>query len=149
MRVLPEFRELTTDECETVLARNHVCRIAYSFHDRVDIEPIHYVYGDGKLYARTSPGSKVVTLRHNRWVAFEVDEVDGVFDWRSVVAHGTVEVLTAENADPAAWHEALRLLRRVVPHALTPRDPVPSRSVVLRIHVNELSGREASSGINR
>lgn len=73
---MPTFRPLDRPEMEALLARNHVGRLAFSFHDRVDIEPIHYVYADGVLYARTSPGHKLTTLAHHRWVALEADEVD-------------------------------------------------------------------------
>src|SRR5688500_1171606 len=89
----PTFRELDPPEVEQLLTRNHVGRMAYSFHNRVDIEPISYVHAGGVIYMRTAPGSKLATLIHAPWVAFEVDEVDGPFDWRSVVAHGTVYVL--------------------------------------------------------
>ena len=74
----PVFRALERRECEAVLARNRVGRLAFSFHDRVDIEPIHYVYADGVLYGRTAPGSKLTTIEHHRWVAFEVDDVEGL-----------------------------------------------------------------------
>jgi len=39
----PSFRALDEEESQAILSRNHVGRIAYSFHDRDDIEPIHYV----------------------------------------------------------------------------------------------------------
>src|SRR6266498_5822548 len=58
------IRELTEDEIQALLTRNHVGRIAFSFHDRVDIRPIHYVYRDNWLYGRTQPSDKLVTLRH-------------------------------------------------------------------------------------
>jgi nitroimidazol reductase NimA-like FMN-containing flavoprotein (pyridoxamine 5'-phosphate oxidase superfamily) len=45
----PSLRILARDEAGTVLARNHVGRMAFSLHDRVDIEPIHYVYDTGWL----------------------------------------------------------------------------------------------------
>lgn len=80
----PEFHDLTHDECIALIARHNTGRIAYSFHDRVGIEPIHYVYDEGWLYGRTSRGSKFEILTHHPWVAFEVDEADGIFDWRSV-----------------------------------------------------------------
>ena len=35
----PMFRDLDATEATALLARNHVARIAYGFHDRVDIEP--------------------------------------------------------------------------------------------------------------
>ena len=89
----PTFRDLDETETHDLLARNHVGRIAYSFHDRVDIEPISYVFADGAIYLRTTPGSKLETLAHSPWVAFEVDEVSGPFDWKSAVAHGTIYTL--------------------------------------------------------
>src|SRR5678816_2297134 len=63
------IRELTDEESRELLARNHVGRIAFSFHDRVDIRPIHYVYSDNWLYGRTSPTDKLVTLQHNQWLS--------------------------------------------------------------------------------
>ena len=144
----PQFRELTRAEVEAVLARNHVGRIAFSHRDRVDIQPIHYVYEAGWIYGRTSPGEKLVTLRHNQWLAFETDEVHGPFNWRSVVVHGTFYPLSEDDAlgDRAAREHALALLRALMPATLAEGDPTPFRTVLFRISVNEATGREASSG---
>src|SRR5687768_400853 len=87
------FRELTQSEIEAMLRRNNVARLAFSSRDRVDIQPINYVYERGWLYGRTSDGNKLATLKHNQWVAFEVDEVEGAFQWRSVVIHGSFWIL--------------------------------------------------------
>lgn len=89
---MPEFRTLDAVELEALLARNHVGRLAYRLHDEVNIEPSHSVYADGVLYVRTSAGHILALLEHRGWVAFEVDEVQGLFDWRSVVVHGSVAV---------------------------------------------------------
>src|SRR2546430_5826564 len=83
------FRELARQEIENILERNNVGRLAFSLHDRVDIQPIHYVYERGWLYGRTSEGEKMATLQHNQWVAFEIDDIKDTFDWRSVVIHGS------------------------------------------------------------
>lgn len=61
----PSFSELSRHDCVELLRRNHVGRIAFTFHDRVDIEPISYVFADDWLYGRTSPGTKVATVRHH------------------------------------------------------------------------------------
>ena len=141
----PTFRDLDAAEMDALLARNHVGRIAYSFHDRVDIEPIHYVYADGAFYLRTEHGSKLTALAHAPWVAFEVDEIDGLFDWRSVVAHGTVYMLEDAGSPEmrANYRVAVRRLRELVPDALNPDDPVTARSVVLKLHPAEMTGRAA------
>src|SRR5271169_1022659 len=93
----PVIRDLSRDECETILARHHVGRIAFASPARVDIEPINYVYADGWVYCRTSRGTKVAIIQHHRWVAFEVDEVVGLFDWRSVVVRGGVYFLDSDS----------------------------------------------------
>jgi nitroimidazol reductase NimA-like FMN-containing flavoprotein (pyridoxamine 5'-phosphate oxidase superfamily) len=144
----PTFRDMDMREANDLLARNHVGRIAYSFHDRVDIEPISYVFADGAIYMRTELGSKLATLAHAPWVAFEVDEVEGPFDWRSVVAHGTVYVLheTGTPTEQATYRLALQRVREIVPSALHEDDPVPSRRVLLRVQPAQITGRAASSG---
>src|SRR3954468_16517347 len=87
------FRELSRDEIEQMLLRNNVGHLAFSLHDRVDVQPIHYVYERGWLYGRTSEGDKIMSLVHNQWVAFEVDEVNALFDWKSSVIHGSFWIL--------------------------------------------------------
>jgi uncharacterized protein len=145
-RPTPVFRELDRAESDALLARNNVGRIAYAFRDRVDIEPISYVYGGGWLYCRTSPGAKLATLAHRPWVAFEVDEVAGPFDWRSVVVHGPAYQLTHDGteADRARYEQAVALLRGVVPDTLADDDPVAFRTIVFGVHVSEVTGRAAA-----
>lgn len=141
------IRELEPDEIQALLSRNHVGRIAFSLHDRVDIRPIHYVYADNWLYGRTSPSDKLVTLRHNQWVAFEVDEVRGPFDWMSVVAHGSFYHLTEESTPHLLEQraEALKLLRSFVPETLRETDPVPLRTELFAIAIDRVTGRAAST----
>ena len=147
----PEFFELSRSEANELLTRHRVGRLAFTFHDRVDIEPISYVFAEGWLYGRTSHGTKLTTVKHHPWVAFEVDEVEGPFDWRSVVVHGTVYMLqgAGTDAERRAYRSAVRLLRRLVPGTLGKRDPVPFRSVVMKLHVDRVSGRLARSGRKR
>jgi len=124
-----------------------VGRLAFSQRERLDIEPIHYVHLDGWLYGRTQPGTKLEVLLHNRWVAFEVDEVDALFAWRSVVVKGGLYLLRPAGSDveQARYAQGVAAVRRLVPEAFTPADPIPERAVLFRIHVDELSGRAATT----
>ncbi|HEX3867006.1 MAG TPA: pyridoxamine 5'-phosphate oxidase family protein [Gemmatimonadaceae bacterium] len=140
----PLITELPRAECIALLERNHVGRLAFTFHDRVDIEPISYAYANGWLYARTSDGTKLVTVHHHPWVAFEVDEVRGHFDWQSVVVRSTIYFLDA-NADRDAYQRAVDALRPVDPHLLEPEDATPQRRHLFGIHVDEMTGRQARS----
>jgi uncharacterized protein len=141
----PTFFDLSPAEAIELLKRNHVGRLAFSFHDRVDIEPISYVFADGWLYARTSPGHKLSTVQHHPWVAFEVDEVRSRFDWRSVVVHGTIYFLDSEReADRADYETAVRVLRAAQADAMTPGDMTPQRQALFRIYADEITGRAAA-----
>jgi uncharacterized protein len=141
------YRSLDRHEMEALLTRNHVGRIAYSFHDDVNIEPLHYVYADGVLHARTSPGHKLRTLEHHRWVAFEVDEVDDLFDWRSVVVHGAVYPVEPglTPTGQLAYERTVARLHELVPAMFAHDDPAPHRTALFRIHVDRMTGRAAST----
>lgn len=145
----PVIRELDQDEIEAILTRNHVGRIAYGRGSRIDIEPIHYVYADGWIYGRTSPGAKLDTTGFSWWpVAFEVDEVEALFQWRSVIVHGGFYTLKHDGADweRREWRLALDALRGLIPETLTENDPTPFRDVLFRIAVQEATGRQAEPG---
>jgi len=144
--VRPVFRELDRGEIEEILARNNVGRLAFSLHDRVDIEPINYVFDSGWIYGRTSHGTKLSTIAHHRWVAFEVDEVHGIFQWSSVVIKGAFYLIDADTSiqqDPA-FNRGVELLRALIPQTLTANDPTPFRNSVFRIHLDEVTGRAAN-----
>lgn len=139
------FRDLPRAEVEEMIARNNVGRLAFAFHDRVDIQPVHYVYERGWLYGRTSEGEKISTLQHNQWVAFEIDEIKDTFDWRSVVIHGSFWRIHPRGSPHAAevWDKAAALASKIVPGALTDQDPVAFRQILFRIAISDVRGREA------
>lgn len=139
------IRELSHPECEALLGSQHVGRMAFAVDGRVDVEPIHYVFADGWIYGRTSHGTKRRALAHRPWVAFEVDDVRGVYDWMSVVAHGTVYFFepTGSPDERERLAHALELLRVVEPETMADADPMPGRTEVFGLHVDELTGRAA------
>jgi nitroimidazol reductase NimA-like FMN-containing flavoprotein (pyridoxamine 5'-phosphate oxidase superfamily) len=149
MHEKPSIQPLSIDEAEALLVRNCVGRIAYSLHDRVDIEAIHYVYDAPWVFARTSVGSKVLTLAHNRWCAFEVDEARGLFDWQSVVVKGPFMPFDPA-VNPEDYVRALAALRRLIPGTLTDEDPSPHRDIVFGVHATDILGRcSVSNGTQR
>jgi nitroimidazol reductase NimA-like FMN-containing flavoprotein (pyridoxamine 5'-phosphate oxidase superfamily) len=146
----PGIRELARNEIDAILSRNHVGRLGYARGSQIEIRPVHYVFSDGWLYGRTSLGSKYDALGetfYHWWpVVFEVDEVEELFRWRSVLVHGGFHVIEREGpaSERETWMKAVGLLRTLVPDTLSENDPVPSRTVLFRISVQEASGREAT-----
>lgn len=140
--------EMSHERSIGLLSRCHIGRLAFTFHDKVDIEPISYVYEEGWIYARTSPGTKLTTVKHHPWVAFEVDEIKGRYDWESVVVRGTIYFVEPSRGLPDAeeFERAVEILRTADRYAMTDRDDAPHRQLILRIHADEITGRSATAG---
>ena len=141
------FKALSAAECHSLLAAHHIGRLAYAYKQRVDIEPLHYVADGEWLYLRTTQGTKVSMLEHQPWVALEVDDVRGLFDWQSVVVHGSAQLLDPHDGPDAAarWQHAVDTFRRIIPQAFQTGDPTPQRDVMLRVHMSHVEGRAAST----
>lgn len=144
----PVFDELDSTQCHMILDRNRVGRMAYSFHDQVDIAPVHYVRRGSWLYGRTVPSPKLTTLARAPWVAFEVDEIEALFEWRSVVVHGAFYQLTPGGTtyDVSAWATGIEALCELIPTTFLRSDPIPFRTVMFRISIDRISGRSARPG---
>ncbi len=142
---------LGRDECEQILARNHIGRLAHTHGKRVDVKPVHYVYAEGWIYGR-GPFAEVyglVARNGYQWqpVAFEVEEIDDLFNWRYVVVQGGFYVIDRERsfAEAQIWQHAVELLRSLEPDALRANDLAPDRTVLCRIAVQDVSGEAAAS----
>ncbi len=140
-----EFTRLSEAECLSILERNHLGRMAFTFHDRVDIRPLNFVSGGDWLFGRTSPGEKLETTYHHRWVAFQVDEVTDPTNWVSVVVRGAFHLLAEQGSEE--HRTLLKRAREAVegwdPLAFTDRDPAPFRTELFGVAVQEISGRRA------
>ena len=143
----PRFTTLTQRQALAVLRRNHVGRLAYRAGPSVEIQPIGYVAGGRWIYLRSAEGTKLSALTRNPFVAFEADEVEGPFDWQSVVVHGTVYMLQPDGdaVQRREYARALRLMRDIMPATFTPADPVPERQHIYGLNVQRISGRSARS----
>jgi len=138
---------LTPRQVEYVLARNCVARVAFQHDGRVELLPVHYVYVNGAIVGRIAVGARYLQWLVVSDVVIEVDEVRGLFDWRSVVMRGKLSLLSARgsDADRAAYNRALNAIRSLIPAAFTENDPTPDRRFVFRVDPTEVSGREATT----
>lgn len=139
----PQVRTLERSEIDSILARNCVGRLAFSWSGRVDIRPIHYVFSEGRIYGRTSYGEKFVTMRTALPgpVALEVDEIESRWRWRSVIVRADFHVLTPDGSGREEWTRAMRLLRGLERQAFTISDPFPARNLIFRIDTGDVTGR--------
>jgi uncharacterized protein len=143
----PQIRQMDRAEVYALLARNNVGRMAYARGNSIDIEPMAYVCADGWIYGCTSRRSKTEFHSDTWWpVAFEVDEVKSPFEWCSAVVHGGFYTLSEDGPvwEREARAHAVELLCALKPATFPPDNASPSREIVFRIAVQEVSGREAN-----
>ena len=136
---------LDRPECEALLARNLVGRIAFADRAHVDIVPISYVFLEGWLYARADAPMRTA-IRRNRWVAVEVAEVRDVRRWRSVVVRGACHPVhdTGSATGDAAAARGVALLRAKVPVITMSGVDAPGTEIIYRIHADHITGLKAA-----
>jgi uncharacterized protein len=83
-------RVLTERECWDRLKQHDFGRVAVGAHDDLAIYPVNYLVAGGGIRIRTSPGSKLISMLLDPYVAFEIDAQEGDTAW-SVLVKGTAE----------------------------------------------------------
>ena len=103
------------------------------------VVPVNYFFDGKDIYVHTLPGKKLDALRSNPRVCLQVDKIKDPYNWRSVIAYGTFEEISAEETR----ENILTRMYSRLPHMT----PVVSRlvegakgTVVFRIKVEEVTG---------
>lgn len=130
---------LSPDEIEEMLRRHQVGRIACSANDRPYVVPINYAYDGECIYGYSALGRKITIMREQPLVCFEIDEIAGPSNWRSVIAEGLYE----EVRDEATLVKVLPCLTGPggTPTPRTLGDSQVERVVVFRLRLTDKSGR--------
>ncbi len=90
--------ELKASEIEALLRENVIGRIGCHAFGKTYVVPITYVYDGHAIYAHSREGMKLHMMRANPHVCFEVDSMDGMANWKSVIASGVFDELHGEDA---------------------------------------------------
>lgn len=137
--------ELNEAQVEEVLGRAVVGRIGCISDGRPYVVPICYVYDHGCVYGHSIAGKKLAAMRENSQVCFEVESVEDLQNWQSVIATGVFEDLTEQEQ-----REGMQLLVDRIMPLLTAGGaeydhggsrPANRGAVVFRIRLGEKSGR--------
>jgi|ERR1035437_730090 nitroimidazol reductase NimA-like FMN-containing flavoprotein (pyridoxamine 5'-phosphate oxidase superfamily) len=89
-----QIREMTNDECLKFLAVKRPGRLACARDDQPYIVPFHFGFdGHNYLYAFSTPGQKIEWMRTNPLVCIEIDDIDHINDWTTIVIFGHYEEL--------------------------------------------------------
>jgi nitroimidazol reductase NimA-like FMN-containing flavoprotein (pyridoxamine 5'-phosphate oxidase superfamily) len=137
-------------QIELLLHSEIIGRIGCHDLNSTYIVPISYAYDGKYIYCHTHEGKKVDMMRRNPRVCFEVDHLENMANWQSVIAWGTFEELK----DAAGRSKALQHLHeRIYPMVssetvrLSPEWPFPPgelnriKGISFRILLEEKTGR--------
>ncbi|GEP93598.1 hypothetical protein SAMN05660909_05508 [Chitinophaga terrae (ex Kim and Jung 2007)] len=145
--------KLSNEEIDQVLANNVTGRIGCVENGKVYIVPISYAFNNTYIVAHSQEGMKIEMMRKHPQICFQVDEINSLTNWRSVVVWGDFEEVT----DPRERYYAMKFLvsrlsqLRVSETAgvtqmhqeMSMQSPATDivRPVVYRIRIQEKTGR--------
>jgi len=117
--------ELSDVQIENLLKQQVIGRIACQENGLPYIVPINYFYDGTHIYCHSSLGKKIEIMRKHPNVCFEVDDIQSVFNWQSVIATGKFEEITDMEEKERAMQG---LIHRIMPFADKPKDH-PSHAI--------------------
>lgn len=143
---------LTERQIDRLLHAEVVGRLGCHAGGRTYVVPVTYAYDGTAIYGHTGDGLKVRLMRENPEVCFEIDHLESLANWQSVIVWGRFEELRGTAAAHAMGLLMDRLLPLVAsetavpPHGLDPsavhRTDVTGHAVVVyRIVIGERTGR--------
>ncbi len=142
---------LSPAEIEDLLSTEVVARLGCHAEGRTYVVPITYAYDGESFVLQSANGLKLRMMRQNPLVCVEVDHVDNLANWRSVVARGRFEELFG----PAATAALVLLRERLRPFIVSETSRVGEElaegetlvrsgnghASMYRIHLLEKTGR--------
>jgi uncharacterized protein len=79
---------LSVEEIDVLLKNQLVGRLGCHTAGETYIVPISYAYDGDYIYCHTYEGKKVDMMRKNNKVCFEVDDLQTMAEWKSVIIQG-------------------------------------------------------------
>jgi nitroimidazol reductase NimA-like FMN-containing flavoprotein (pyridoxamine 5'-phosphate oxidase superfamily) len=143
--------ELNTEQIELLLKSEVIGRIGCCADNKVYVVPVTYAYDGTYVYAHSKEGMKIRMMRKSPEVCFEIDQMQNMANWQSVIASGKFEELE----DEEARMKGMQFLMNRLKPLMTSESAQPSHgfsnshqldvqgfhAVVFRIKLTEKTGR--------
>lgn len=153
----PIIKNLEMSECLEVLGQNYIGRLAYISGKTPHINPITYFHDaeEKSILSYSSPGHKIEAMERYGEVAFQVDEIESIQKWRSVLLQGRFEQLKGSTAKKYLHKFAEGVQRAIAkksgeaPHFIKDfSSRLQSRGlpIVYRIHTTDIVGKVRDDG---
>lgn len=86
--------KLNKKQIDQLLQNHHIGRIACCNNNKPYLVPVNYVYESGTVYCHSTEGMKINLMRNNPNICFQVDTIQDILNWQSVIAWGKFEEIT-------------------------------------------------------
>ncbi len=111
------IKDLDHKECIDLLRGQYVGRLAYLGGKTPFVAPITYLYfdedGNDSIISYSLEGHKIEAMRGNPYVSLQVDQIDSINKWKSVLAQGEFEEL--RQIDAKRWlHEFTQGVKNLI-----------------------------------
>ena len=142
--------QLTTLEIENILQSQSICRLACTHNGKPYVVPITYVYDGEFVYGQTTIGKKLRICRKNPYVCLQMDIINSMVHWQSVLVYGKFEELSKEKSKEVQdllFSHVLVLMTAGSQHTFSTEAEKPIESpgrfkaVMFRIRIKEKTGR--------
>jgi nitroimidazol reductase NimA-like FMN-containing flavoprotein (pyridoxamine 5'-phosphate oxidase superfamily) len=142
--------DLNAAQIENIIQSQSICRLGCIDNNKPYIIPISYYYDGSFIYCQSEEGKKITAMRKNANVCIQIDIVNSINNYQSVIVFGEFEELEnweAEKARKEMFEKIYSLLTqsRTHPfehesnHALD--DKQRSKKIMFRIRIQEKFGR--------
>lgn len=112
--------DLNAEQIEQLLRSEVIGRIGCHAGGRTYVVPVTFAYDGEHVYAHSADGLKIRMMRENPSVCFEVDRMENMANWQSVIAWGTFEELSGAEAQRGMSYLIDRLLPLMTSATSTP-----------------------------
>jgi nitroimidazol reductase NimA-like FMN-containing flavoprotein (pyridoxamine 5'-phosphate oxidase superfamily) len=141
---------LNKEGIEGLLRNQVIGRIGCQLHNTVYVVPVSYAYDGAYIYVRSFEGKKIIMMRQNPAICFQVDNMTDLANWQSVIAYGEFEELTDTNDRKKALEVLVNRRLPLVSSETTrlgkiwpfqPEDLNAIEGIVFRVRLTEKTGR--------
>ncbi|MFH4965205.1 pyridoxamine 5'-phosphate oxidase family protein [Gaetbulibacter sp. M235] len=145
--------DMVKKDCIQVLNDNYIAHLGYIFNNVPFITPITYYYDQKEniIISYSDEGHKISAMRLNPFVAFQLEEINSINNWKSVLIVGEFEELKGSEAK-MQLHKFAQNVKSLIAKKET-KNPesinffssklnTGNIPIVYRIKVNEILGKQ-------
>ena len=135
------MRTLSDEEARQLFDEARVARLGCIVNDEPYVVPINCRLEGDDLYSHSLPGLKIEGLRENPRACVQVDEIKSELYWRSAIAFGKFEEITAPGERADALTKLLHRFPMLTPvESQIAIDGSAPEVIVFRIRIERLTG---------